>query len=127
MENKGIPDMFFNMLPIPIAVTKELPNDLNFPLVFLNQAFTLIIGWDLSDIPDKNTWWKTVYPDENYAKVIERQWELAVLSAQETGEGFISIEVNLQTKYNGVKRFKVYTQINSMLLPGYYVVGFQAL
>ncbi|WP_416305983.1 hypothetical protein [Neptunicella sp. SCSIO 80796] len=127
MCNNDIPQTFFDMLPIPIAITKELPNDLNFPLVFLNQAFTLVIGWDLTDIPDKNTWWKTVYPDKDYAKVVERQWELAVLSAQETGEGFISIDVNLQTKYHGVKRFKVYTQIDSVLMPGYYVVAFQAL
>ncbi|WP_438862504.1 hypothetical protein [Neptunicella sp.] len=127
MENKNIPEVFLNMLPIPIAVTKELPNDLNFPLVFLNQAFSVVIGWELTDIPDKNTWWKTVYPDENYANVVERQWELAVSSAQETGDGFISIDVNLRTKYNGTKRFKVYTQIDSVLMPGYYVVAFQAL
>lgn len=127
MTHKDIPEEFFNMLPLPIVVTEYRHDDLNYPIVFLNQAFIEQIGWELTDIPDKNTWWQTVYPNKDYAKVIERQWELAILAAEETGQGLVYMDVNLTTKDKGEKRYKIYTQINSQLLPGYYIVAFQAL
>jgi hypothetical protein len=125
MLNKVLPEKFFNMLPLPILVVKHMENTLNHPIVFANEKFTEELGWTAEEIPDKQSWWEKAYPDKNYQKVVERQWELEMLSAVENNEGFVFLDVNITTKQGLEKRYKVYTEINSQLVPGYYVVAFE--
>ena len=40
-------------------------------------------------------------------------------------DNFVIMTVNIMTKHNGSKRFKVYTELESALLEGYYVVAFE--
>jgi hypothetical protein len=40
-------------------------------------------------------------------------------------DNFVLLTVNIMTKHHGVKRFKVYTELESALLDGYYVVAFE--
>jgi hypothetical protein len=124
MAKEAIPKTFFNMIPTPIAVTKPREGELNSSLVFANKAFFDEFGWQLNEIPDKQAWWEKAYPDEDYRKVVVRQWELAISTARENNEGFVSIELNIMTKLKGQKRFNVYTHIGSQLISGYHVVGF---
>ncbi|MEP1446086.1 MAG: hypothetical protein ABJK37_08255 [Paraglaciecola sp.] len=123
--SQSIPTQFFDMLPLPIVVVKQVEGTLNHPFVFLNSSFSQIIGWNLQEIPDKEHWWKTAYPDLQYQKVVERLWEMGVESSGVEDDNFVSMTVNITTKHNGIKRFKVYTEISSALLEGYYVVAFQ--
>ena len=127
MPSQVLPKKFFNMLPLPIIVVKRLDDSLNHPLVFVNDKFTEELGWTQADIPDKNTWWGKAYPDADYQHVVERQWELEMLSAVENGEGFVFIDVNIMSKRGEEIRYKVYTEINSQLVPGYYVVAFERI
>lgn len=124
MQSEVIPKEFFNLLPLPILIHKPLLDDLNSPIVFLNTQFLTEIGWTLEDIPDKNHWWQAAYPDSTYQKVIERQWELGVSNALEKTESFVFINANIMSKFSGPRRYKIYTQINSQMLPGYNVVAF---
>lgn len=103
---------------------KVLTDSLNHPVVFVNPRFEEILGYTLKDIPDKNTWWKTAYPDPAYQKVVEAQWELLFQEALEQGKSYVSLEVDIQTKRNGIKRFKVYAEVESETLPEHYVVIF---
>lgn len=100
---------------------------LNHTIVYLNQSFTNIIGWDLTDIPDKNHWWQKAYPDPHYQKVVESLWELSMESIDAEKDSFVTVTVNIQTKAHGVKRFKVYTELKSALMDGYYVVAFEEI
>ncbi|KXI28462.1 PAS domain-containing protein [Paraglaciecola hydrolytica] len=118
---------FFNMLPTPIVVLHNSQPSLNHPFVFINQRFVDVIGWTLEDIPDKDHWWVTVYPNEDYQKVVARQWELEMLSAQETGKNFVTMQVNITTKHKGVRRFNVFTQFDFVLIPDHYIVVFEPL
>jgi hypothetical protein len=51
---KPIPTTSFDLLPLPIMVVEHNEEALNHTVVYLNQEFINIIGWDLANIPDKN-------------------------------------------------------------------------
>lgn len=123
--SKPIPKTFFNLLPLPIIIVKHDENSLNHKLVFLNNSFTQMIGWDLTEIPDKSHWWNVAYPEPHYQKVVEDLWELNMESLDSEDDSFIQMTVNIMTKHNGSKRFDVYTELKSALLDGYYVVAFK--
>lgn len=123
--SKSIPTQFFDMIPLPIVVVKMNENTLNHTLVYLNDSFNKTIGWSLKEIPDKDHWWQQAYPDPHYQKVVESLWEMSMENLDPDNNSFVIITVNIMTKYNGVKRFKVYTELNSALLEGYYVVAFE--
>jgi len=123
--SKSIPTTFFDMIPLPIIVVKHSDETLNHLLVFLNSSFNNVIGWDLTEIPDKKHWWFKAYPDPSYQKVVESLWEIGMESLDSNNDSFVIVTVNIMTKYNGVKRFKVYTELKSALMKGYYVVALE--
>ena len=123
--SKVIPTKFFDMLPLPIIVVEDIEETLNHPLVYLNASFSKVIGWDLEEIPDKEHWWQIAYPDPQYQKVVARLWEMTMESKGSNNDNFVIMTVNIMTKHNGSKRFKVYTELESALLEGYYVVAFE--
>jgi hypothetical protein len=122
--SKSIQTKFFDILPVPILVVELKEDSLNHNLIYLNNAFSNVIGWSLKEIPDKEHWWKKAYPDPSYQKVVEDLWELS-METVDANDSFVTITVNIMTKFNGVKRFKVNTELKSALLDGYYVVTFE--
>lgn len=121
----AIPTQFFDMMPLPIAVVDVAGEPPHQPLVYVNPSFTDSIGWSIDEIPDKEHWWKTAYPDIQYQKVIERLWEVSVEEQSSEQNRFVIMTVNIMTKHRGIKRFKVYTELQSALLEGYHVVAFE--
>lgn len=115
------------MLPLPVVIIENDEHSLNHSFVYLNRRFTDVIGWSLKDIPDKEHWWKTVYPEPDYQKVVESQWELGMESLLENKDSFVLMTVNIMTKYNGTLRFNVYTEFKSFLVDGYYAVVFETV
>ena len=122
---ESIPTEFLDNLPIPVLVVELLDDNLNHNIIYSNYAFTKIIGWNLKEIPDKAHWWQRAYPDPKYQKVVESLWELGMESAESDHSNFVAVTVNIATKYLGVKRFKVVTELESALVDGYYVVTFE--
>ena len=122
-----IPTKFLDMLPLPILVVEKTEQTLNHSVVYLNLNFSKIIGWNLDEIPDKEHWWRTAYPDPQYQKVVERLWEISIESKNLDNDNLVLMTVNIMTKNNGIKRFKVYTEMESALLDGYYVVAFEEI
>ena len=122
-----IPTKFLDMLPLPILVVEKTEQTLNHPVVYLNLNFSKIIGWNLDEIPDKEHWWRTAYPDPQYQKAVERLWEISIESKNLDNDNLVLMTVNIMTKNNGIKRFKVYTEMESALLDGYYVVAFEEI
>ena len=123
--SKPIPTQFFDMLPLPILVVESNEDTLNHKLVYANTSFNNIIGWSLEEVPDKEHWWHKAYPDPHYQKVVESLWEVSMESTDSENTGFVIVTVNIVTKHNGVKRFKVYTELKSALMEGYYVVALE--
>lgn len=123
IKSEVFPSEFLDRLPLPLLVAKLVNNTLNYPNVFLNQRFLAEIGWSLDEIPDKNTWWQTAYPDRQYQKVVERQWELAMITARESGQNVVSLDVNIMTKFRDLQRYNVFTPNESELLPGFLVIA----
>lgn len=122
--NRENEDKFLNFSDEAMLVVKSCLDTLNHPTVYINDKFKEIIGYSLEDIPDKDAWWKTAYPDPDYRIVVERQWELLYQDAVDKGECRVVMDVNIQTKYHGEKRFHVIAEIESNVLDGHYIVLF---
>jgi PAS domain-containing protein len=112
---------------MPILVVKNTDLSLNHPLVYVSPRFTEVFGWSLEDIPDKQHWWQTAYPDPQYQKVVERLWEMSMETKSSGDDNFVLMNVNIMTKHAGTKRFKVFTELKSALLEGHYVVAFEEI
>jgi hypothetical protein len=50
---------------------------------------------------------------------------MSIESKGTNNDNFVLMAVNIATKPNGIKRFNVYTELESALLDGYYVVAFE--
>ncbi|MDG1751222.1 MAG: PAS domain-containing protein [Thalassotalea sp.] len=125
--HKSIPTEILDNSPVPILVVELTEDSLNHAIIYSNKAFIDSIGWSLEEIPDKNHWWKKAYPDPSYQKVVENLWELSMESADLKNDSYVTITVNIMTKFNGVKRFNVHTELQSTLKDGYYVVKFEEI
>jgi len=123
--SESLPVSFLNMLPLPLVIVKHCDDTLNFPIVFANDRFKEVIGWELSEIPDKDAWWQKAYPSSSYQKVVQNQWELIMESVDPHSESSVVMTVNIRTKHKGTKRFNVYSEISFGLLPGHYAVAFE--
>ncbi len=42
---------------------------------YMNPAFKIIFGYDLTDVPDIWTWYKKAYPDSNYRRHVISVWQ----------------------------------------------------
>jgi len=56
--------------PNPIVVTTA-----NGDAVYMNPAFTKLLGYTIEDIPDANTWYQKAYPDPEYSKLNREEYE----------------------------------------------------
>lgn len=74
--------------PLGIAVI-----DKDRRYTYVNPSFRRIFGYDLYDIPDRNTWCEKAYPDESYRECINSQFEkdLRVLDKGEFKEKVIVV------------------------------------
>ncbi len=127
MPTNTLPIDYLNSLSKGAIVVKDDNQSLNHQIVFVNDQFAKEIGYGLGDIPDKNAWWITAYPDEAYQKVVARQWELAVETFNENEGKYVVMDAQIQTKSNGSRKFRVYSEARDHLIPGHYVVMFEQL
>jgi PAS domain-containing protein len=111
----------------PMLIARHTENTSNHILAYLNAAFTEVLGWEMHDIPDKNTWWQLAYPDPGYRKAVEQQWELLFQDAIDSCESSIVLDVNIMTKHRGLRRFSVRAEIESKILADHYVVLFSSI
>ncbi|HOJ43229.1 MAG TPA: PAS domain S-box protein, partial [Syntrophorhabdaceae bacterium] len=49
--------------------------DKNGTYLYINKKFKEIFGYDLSDIPDRDAWFKKAYPDEDYRNKVVYSWK----------------------------------------------------
>lgn len=122
-----IPEKYLNSLSTPTLVVRNNSECLNHKIVFINELFIEEIGYSIEEIPDKNTWWVTAYPDKEYQIVAERLWELSVESYEESQGNSITVEAKIKTKHNGVVKYRVMSEATEHLIEGHYLVQFKKL
>ncbi len=62
--------------PVPLMII-----DRNGSIVLLNKKFVELYGYTLEDIPTRDDWWKTAYPDPEYRTTVHQSWMASLESA----------------------------------------------
>ncbi|MDP2805104.1 MAG: ATP-binding protein [Gallionellaceae bacterium] len=84
--------------PISFAINDDLGN-----IIYLNQAFTHLLGYTLADIPTLAAWWPLAYPDAEYQQRIAKAWQENVAQSRQSKQPFVPMEVEVCCK-DGSKR-----------------------
>ena len=101
---------YLETLPFPALLSRPEDSDpSSHRILYLNPAFVLELGYELTDIPDKRHWWQQAYPDPAYRKVVASQWELESELARERGDNSVSMEALITNKAGEEARYKVIT------------------
>jgi PAS domain S-box-containing protein len=61
------------LLPIGCIITDQYYNT-----KYINTTFTKQFGYSIEDIPDKNAWFEKAYPDPEYRKLANNNWEFDI-------------------------------------------------
>ena len=75
-----------NFLPYPFVVTQIETFDKQFESLFFNENFIQEFGYTTEDIPDVDTWYKLMYPDENYRNEVRDAWNAKLLESAAKNE-----------------------------------------
>ncbi len=54
-------------------------------VVYLNPAFTKMLGYTLEDLPDIDAWWHKAYPDPDYRAAVMAEWHGTVVEPGASG------------------------------------------
>jgi Cu+-exporting ATPase len=65
---------------------------------YVNPTFTKIFGYKLEEVPNAANWWPLVYPDENYRKEVETEWQRRVEKAIMTNSEIETMETVVTCK-----------------------------
>lgn len=126
MRSNQSPEDYLNSLPVAAILVKNDSHTLNHQVALVNTLFLQEIGYTLDEIPDKNTWWETAYPDPAYQKVVARQWELAVETFEANQDKYVVMDAEICSKSGNSKKYRVFSEASQFLFPGYYIVKFEA-
>ncbi|MDI1308530.1 MAG: diguanylate cyclase [Methylotenera sp.] len=66
---------------------------------YINLQFTQLFGYELSDLPNLETWYRLAYPDENYRESVIRPWLRDVARSHQSG-----LEADIVCKDGSVRR-----------------------
>lgn len=83
---------------IPMAVT-----DSNQDMVILNKSFIKVFGYTIDEIPTAELWWQNAYPDPDYRKKVQTEWNAAAEEAMRTNSE-IKSQIWEPTTKDGTKK-----------------------
>lgn len=84
--------------------------DIDGNIEYINHQFTRLFGYQLSDIPNLDTWNKNAYPDEAYRSRVHEPWSRMVRNSKETAESLPELESTIICK-DGSKR-RIVTRVS---------------
>ncbi len=85
-------------VPVPLAL-----NDAQGNITYLNRAFTQLLGYTTTDVPDLSSWWHLAYPDPQYRQWVTDIWQKNMDEAKRSGKPFDSMEFAMACK-DGITR-----------------------
>ena len=109
-----------NFLPYPFIITEIETHDTSFESLFFNENLVKEFGYTVQDIPDVDTWYELLYPDENYRNEIRQAWNEKIQDAIEKNEKVVKIKVRLKPRYKDEKWYEVKT----FFMDNFFVLAF---
>jgi PAS domain S-box-containing protein len=78
---------------------------------YINPTFTRLLGYSIDEVPTAGHWFPLAYPDENYRRRIEAEWQKKVACAIDTNSKIEPMETVVTCK-DGSKRTMSWEFIN---------------
>jgi len=91
-------------LPIPTALF-----DPEGDVMVINQAFTSLLGYTITDIPDVEAHWAPFYPDVDYRAKIKENWTKRVEKSAQTGNPIQPMDLLVASKTGQVYALQAHT------------------
>jgi signal transduction histidine kinase len=98
-----------NFLPYPFIITEIETHDSSFESLFFNENLIQEFGYTVQDIPNVDTWYELLYPDENYRNEIRHVWNEKLHEAIVKNEKVVKIKARLKPKNKEEKWYEVKT------------------
>lgn len=88
--------------PIPLCHANKQGS-----LVYFNDRFKQVFGYDREDLPTLEQWWARAYPDPAYRRTARARWESAVQRAEAAGSDIKPEEYAVTTKDGTVSTVEI--------------------
>lgn len=109
-----------NFLPYPFIVTEIEMFDSQFKSLFFNQNLIEEFGYTTEDIPDVDTWYELLYPDETYRNEIREAWNIKLTDSMAKNEREAKIKARLKPKDKPEKWY----EIKTFFVDNFFVMAF---
>ncbi|HKX86043.1 MAG TPA: PAS domain-containing sensor histidine kinase, partial [Flavobacterium sp.] len=109
-----------NLLPYPFIITEIETHDTSFESLFFNENLIQEFGYTVQDIPDVDTWYELLYPDENYRNEIRQVWNEKLNEAAAKNEKVVKIKARLKPKNKEEKWY----EIKTFFFDNFFVLAF---
>jgi two-component system, NarL family, sensor histidine kinase EvgS len=90
--------------PIPMVVSEGLHQR----AVMYNRRFFEVIGYSIEEIPDIDHWWPLAYPDPDYRRSLQTEWQRRIAHAALHGESIEPIEARVTCRDGQERIFLVH-------------------
>lgn len=109
-----------NFLPYPFIVTEIETFDKHFKSLFFNENLIQEFGYTAQDIPDVDTWYELMYPDETYRNEIRNTWNAKLIDSMAKNERDVKIKARLKPKNKEEKWY----EIKTFFMENFFVMAF---
>ena len=109
-----------NFLPYPFIITEIETFDAHFQSLFFNDNLIQEFGYTTQDIPDVDTWYRLLYPDEAYRNEIRNAWNIKLHEAISNNEKEVKIKARLKPKGKEEKWY----EIKTFFLDNFFILAF---
>lgn len=106
---------FVESIPIPVTYVNN-----DGVILFRNDRFIEVTGYNQDEVPTVNEWWKLAYPNEIYRDWVKKTWETAIDFARENNSDIQPIEYTIRCK-DGSDRIMI---VSGILLNDHFLITF---
>ena len=89
-------------------------------LTFINDRFTMLLGYTLDQVPDLDHWWALAYPNASYREWVQETWAEAVRRATHDGADIEPLEYDVTCRDGQVRII----EIGGIVLPDGFLATF---
>ncbi|WP_200372626.1 transporter substrate-binding domain-containing protein [Thiocystis violacea] len=90
--------------PVPMVVSEGLHQR----AVLYNRRFSEVIGYSIEEAPDTDHWWPLAYPDPDYRRSLQAEWQRRLAHASLQGESIEPIEARVTCRDGRERIFLVH-------------------
>jgi len=96
---------------IDLIITPVILANSNTECQYVNKAFLSQIGYSAEDIPDQDTWFNRVHPDESYRQEVKANWQKRTESAKNKGETHMHMVTKVYCANGSFKWFDIHESL----------------